>query len=556
MSTEPRLHSLAPSVLALCVVGVVISSCTGQLLGLGGNSGQNPTTPNGGTAGGTPGETPVDPGIYQPPAASIRVLTASQYVNAMKDFGFDEKNPPALEVTSVAAATSTPALAVVESLDRQASLAASALLKSGEWKKANVTCDLSQAACRKTTLAALGERAFRRPMTDDEAADYQAAFETLTDSFQSAERALEFVVAALLQSPSFVYRVELEDGRRKLTADAVASRIAFLLTNAPPDAALRTAAKMGELDDSSVRKQQATRLLELPGNRIGARRFFEDWLQLDKVKSISKRPTVFPSFSPELIASMREQAIRNVERIAFGKGDARSFFDEAGAEVDSLLAPLYEAKVSTADGWVKLSAEQAKMRRGVLGWPALLALHSKPQKTSLTERGVFILNDVLCGVSGIPPPVFPPLPDIQPNQTVRQLMEQHRKQEPCKSCHARFDPMGIVLEQFDSIGAFRTKDNGIDIDPSGEFVDPLGERKPEPVADAIDLAQKVRAHPNSSLCLVQKLTNYTLGRGDSPESLPWIQSLHSQWGAENYDWQALAVALVASPEFTQAGAAQ
>jgi Protein of unknown function (DUF1592)/Protein of unknown function (DUF1588)/Protein of unknown function (DUF1595)/Protein of unknown function (DUF1585) len=484
------------------------------------------------------------------------MLTASQYVNAMADFGASSTSPTGFESGSISAAAATASNAVVESIEAKALAASQALLANASWKTANVPCDLKMSACKTSVIESLGRKAFRRQMAADEVADYSAAFDSITADFQDPWRGLAFTIAALMQSPNFVFRVELDNANGQLDADGIASRLAFFLTNGPPDEMLKAAAASGQLSDPQERENQAVRLMMASTQAKGSRRFFEDWWQLDKVPNIAKDATIFPNFSAKVALSMREQALRAADRLITNAVDVRTMFDEEGAEVDAELAKVYGTTVEPSAGWVKLGPAFTTRRRGILGWPAMLALHSKPEKTSLTERGVFLLKDLMCGSIPTPPDVFPPLPKPVPNETTRQLVERHRSMEPCKSCHALFDPIGIVLEPFDSVGAYRTKDNGGDIDPSGEFVDPSGLADNIPVADVVELARRMREHPQTGECFVRKLNAYALGRPFSSADAPWVTTLQSEWAGQGFEFRKLLLAYVKSPQFIQSGSPQ
>ncbi len=534
---------------------LILAACTGSVLGGPGNPSGGPNGP-GNPSGGPNNPTPDSPGSYKPPPASLRMLTASQYVNAMADFGASSASPAGFESSSISAAGATAGNAVVEGIEAKALAASQALLANASWKTANVPCDLKLATCKTSVIESLGSKAFRRKMAADELADYSAAFDAITADFQDPFRGLAFTIAALMQSPSFVFRVELDNASGQLDANGIASRLAFFLSNGPPDDMLKAAAEAGQLSDPQERENQAVRLLIASTKLNGPRRFFEDWWQLDKVTNISKDVTVFPAFSPKMAMSMREQTLRAADRLIANPVDVRTLFDEEGAEVDAELAKVYGTTVDPSAGWVKIGPEFTTRRRGILGWPSMLALHSKPEKTSLTERGIFLLKDLMCGNIPTPPDVFPPLPKPVPNETTRQLVERHRSVEPCKSCHALFDPIGIALEPFDSIGAYRTKDNGGDIDPSAEFVDPAGLADNVPVADVVALADKMKAHPQTAECFVRKLNAYSLGRPYSVADAPWVNALQSDWAGQGFEFKKLLLAYVKSPQFIQSGSPQ
>jgi hypothetical protein len=515
---------------------VLLSACSGEILARSGGVVR-------------PVSAPV---LFDPPAATLRMLTASQYQRATVQLGAPfESAPPLLPTSAVAASAAVASDSLVHDFEARALRVAKALAADATWREGNSSCALTQATCRRSTVQALGARAFRRALTADEVEDYAALFESETARFADANRGLEFVLAALLQSPQFIYRVELEDGAGHFDGPALASRLSFLLTNAPPDASLRRLAEDGQLADGAVRRAQAERLLGLEEGRVGVRRFFEDWLQLDKVARLEKSAERFPLFSQAMPAAMREQAMRAAEAIVFERGDARALFEDQGADINAVLAPLYGQPAPTGNDWVHLTPQQTGgPRPGLLGWPALLALHAKPTKTSVTERGVFLRTEVLCSSVPQPPDVFPPLPVAMPGEqlTTRRLFERHRAVEPCKSCHSFFDPLGITLETYDGIGVVRTLENGLPIDPSGEF-------DGVPVADVTALAKVISQRPDALRCVVQKLHSYAAGTPWQSGDSPWVASLFEGFKAGGYDVRKLLGDYVASDEFALARSA-
>jgi Protein of unknown function (DUF1588)/Protein of unknown function (DUF1592)/Protein of unknown function (DUF1595)/Protein of unknown function (DUF1585) len=494
----------------------------------------------------SPAETPGEPpAMYVAPEATLRLLTASQFSNAVLQFAPDAQPAPALPNSSIAAAQASLNDTLVQDIEVRALAIATGLIAKPAFR-AKFSCDLSQTPCRKTIVSQLAEVAFRRPLEPDEVTEYLGLFDSEATRFSDAWRGLEFVLVALFESPQFVYRVELDDTKGQYDGPALASRLSFLLTNGPPDDALRVAGFSGQLADAAVRRAQAERLLKLQLGRRGVNRFFEDWFQLDKVARLEKSATVFPLFSPAVAAAMREQAMRVAEDLVFTRRDARALFEDTGVDVNDTLAPVYGLTLSGNAAWRHLAPGVAGARPGLLAWPALLSLHAKPTKTSVTERGVFLRKDVLCTPVPLPPDNVPPLPIAAPgeNLTTRQLFERHRVREPCKTCHTYFDPLGITLETFDGIGRPRTTENGIPIDASGEF-------DGVQIADANGLAAHLRQQPESMRCIAEQLHRYTAGHVTTAADAPLVNAMAKRFSTLQFDFQALLLDYVTAPEFSQ-----
>jgi len=305
---------------------------------------------------------------------------------------------------------------------------------------------------------------------------------------------------------------------------------------------LLEAAAAGTLRGTDDRMTQFDRIIGTPSGRLGVRRFFEEWLQLDGTTTVEKDTKVFPLFSTAVAAAMKEQSLRALDRLIFERKDMRDLFTEADVEINDKLAPIYGAQAGPA--WVRKGKGEIGARSGVLTWPALLSLHAKTNKTSITGRGIFIRTELLC--QGIPeaPPEVPTLPPFDPNLTTRQLFEQHRAMEPCRTCHAAFDPLGMALEAFDGIGKARTKEGKVDIDPSGDL-------DGKPFADAVGLGALLREEPAATACMIAQLHRYVAGRLEAVDEGAWLGDLHDKFKQSSFEWLALVRAYVASDEFTQ-----
>ncbi len=522
----------------LCAVGWGCS--TGQVS----NIEYLPTSP--GQPGSPGGAVPRPaPGKYVPPPAQIRMLTESQFVQALNALGIlNIQAPLEMAASSNAAAKASPSTALIEAFERIARDAARKAVGDANWMATHVPCSINTIECRRLIAAKLGELAFRRPFSSDELTAYSALFEAEATRWKSPAKGLEYIIAALLQSPDFLYRVELDDSNSKLDAFAVASKLSFLLTNGPPDSVLRELAQSGSIFDPAVRLAQAERILKLPPGQVGVGAFFEDWFQLQKVKSISKDAQVFPAFSKAMASAMAEQSVRATLGPALDDSDMRTLFDDTGADVNSVLAPVYQVTVQPSDGWLHFSSAEIGPRPGVLSWPSMLALYSKETHTSVTERGVFVRTDVLCDTVPPAPDDVPVLEPPAPGEvlTTRQIFERHRKTEPCKSCHTVFDPLGIALETFDAIGRARTTENGLPIDASSDF-------DGVPVANAAEMGEAIFKSPMSARCMVSKLHAYATGKVGDTDDEPLIDALFQKFQDGTYRWMSLLTTYVASEEF-------
>ncbi len=242
-------------------------------------------------------------------------------------------------------------------------------------------------------------------------------------------------------------------------------------------------------------------------------RFYEQWLELDEVSHAERSPSLFPELTPSLREAMLEETRRYLDD-AIWEADAglQEVFTARHTFVDSELADLYGVS-APADGFsrVDLPAE----RLGLLTHPSLLMARSQSNQTSPVQRGIFVLERVLC-VDLPPPPegidVNPPALDEEGAEprTTRERWAQHSEDPACRGCHAQIDPVGFTMEAFDPIGRFRTEEGGRPIDTVGGI--PSLDIEDGAVADAAELGQTVAALPETGDCFARQWLRFGLGR--------------------------------------------
>jgi hypothetical protein len=290
---------------------------------------------------------------------------------------------------------------------------------------------------------------------------------------------MQAALSAILQSPNFLYRVELgapsaaDGGRLKYDSYEMASRLASTLWNTVPDNALLDAAgKNGGLATPDSVVAQAKRMLADPRAHQGLTAFVDDLYALHNLEDAQPDPMTFPTFTPALRAAMQTELEMRVDDMVFGsRGDFLSLFDSKTTFVNNELAKHYGLPTAATDGFRKVEIPADSPRAGILGSGAILAGLAMPQRTAPTRRGKFVREAVLCQT--IPPPpsnVVPMLPPpTDPSDTMRQRLSQHRVNVSCSSCHSLIDPLGFGLENFDAVGKYRSLENGKPVDATGEL---------------------------------------------------------------------------------------
>jgi hypothetical protein len=333
----------------------------------------------------------------------------------------------------------------------------------------------------------------------------------------------------------------------RYTGWEMASRLSFLLWNTTPDDALLDAAAAGELMDPAGLVAHAERLLADPRARAAVQDFFAQYFDLARLSGVERDPASYPAFSPTIAGSMRTEVQLLVDDFVFRRdADIRGVFGTRTTFVNDELAALYgvDAHGASAIAYVPVELPENGPRAGLLTLGAFLAMNAHETETSPTLRGKYVRERVLCQV--VPPPPDDVDTQIDPSdmegKTLRERLEEHRENPSCAACHAFIDPPGFLFEHFDSIGAYRTEDNGWPIDASGDL-DGI------PLADARDLAEALKDDPRVGTCVVTQLLRHAHGRLEAQEERSIIDDLDARFEDEGYRFRALLLHVVSHDGF-------
>jgi mono/diheme cytochrome c family protein len=501
------------------------------------------------------------PTTFVPAPGGVKRLTLAQYRNSIRDLlGAKVVVPGDLEPdTLVSGSAAVGAARIV--ISRQATekfahaafrMARAAVADEG-WRRQYLTCDPDQrfdAGCAGEFLEHFGRRAWRRPLAAEEKARYLALVR-VSGGRRMAD-GLAAAVAGLLQSPHFLYRVEVgvpdpqDASRRVLTSFEMASRLSYFLWGAPPDEPLLDAAATGRLATDEGLRVEAERMLASPRARDTVTTFFAELLRLDKLDKLAQFEAKYKQVSPTLGPAMRTETLRVVEEIALAPDrDFREIFDARFTYLNGELARLYGFPAPADDrSFVRVELPPSSPRVGILGHGSFLAINAHPTAPSPTKRGRYIRQSLLCQAVPPPPPdVSTKLPkDEGPARTTRQKLAVHRKNAQCAGCHKAMDPMGLAFETFDGIGAYRDKENGLPIDPSGEldgvpFEDPRG------------LGSLLRHNPKVGVCVARHLYRFALGHLENEGEEPLLAELGQGLERDGYRFLSLVLNVVKSRGF-------
>jgi hypothetical protein len=500
-----------------------------------------------------------------PAPGTLRKLTVEQYENSVRDLlGSHVQLPPDIELEAdaaqngfyaVAASNTTLSPAATEKFELAAyALAAQAL--SSAHRAELVPCKpaaVSDTACAEKFLKSFGRRAFRRPLEAAELSRYVKIADTAAQTLGDFYQGLEFGVAGVLQSPNFLFRVELgepEPGnstRLRYSGYELASRLAYGLWNTTPDELLLDAAQSGALDDAGL-ATQAERLLSDERAARALDNFHSERLGLVDLTTLNKDDSLFGEISDDLRTALRDDVLRTFAELSQAPGqDFLQVFDSRIAYLNKPLAELY-AQPTVASALTRVELPLSAPRLGFLGKPAFLALTAHNIDTSPTLRGKYIRERVLCESIPAPPAnVVPVLGEPDPNApTMRERLRVHATDPACAGCHTLMDPLGLALEHFDALGRYRERDQGHVLDTRGDL-DGVG------FNGAVELSKLLREDPRTAECLVRQAFRYTLGHVEGTGEEPQIAALVAAFESSGHDLVALFGSLSTSDAFRYAG---
>lgn len=405
--------------------------------------------------------------------------------------------------------------------------------------------------CIREVLAAFVPRAWRRPVANDELDGLVGLAALAVDNDDPWAWGLEFALRSVLTSPHFLYRVELDetDGPHPVTDWELASRLSYFLWSTMPDEELFSLAAAGSLNDPAVLGEQVARMLKDDRASSLASDFAGQWLYIRSVANTAPDPWYFPDFDNILRESMAEEMERFFYSFVYEPRDMRELLTAERSWVDSHLAEHYGIEQRYSGFWS--TNAKAVGRGGILGMSGLLTALSYPTRTSPTNRGKWILGQLLCYEPPPPPPGVEALPvdDDTEALTLRDRLEQHRSDPTCAACHDLMDPMGFGLENFDGIGAWRDTENGAPVDATGVLDNGSS------FEGLSDLNQLLIADPRFSACIAEKTWSWALGRPSTELDEPYLDDVVAGFVGAGMSFEALATSIATSEPFRLRGGA-
>jgi hypothetical protein len=412
------------------------------------------------------------------------------------------------------------------------------------------TSPAEERPCAEKIVSNLAQHAFRRPVKDEDIAPLMGFYDRVskTDGFEAGVRES---LAAILASPHFLYRAEaaVDDGARALNDLELASRLSFFLWSSLPDDELLEVAKQNDLSKPDVLAAQVHRMMADPKAISLTKDFAFQWLNVAKMDNIVPSAALFsyasgvydprPSFKKELELFM--DSILRSDRPVTDLLTANYTY------VNEQVALIYGMEDVRGNGFHKVTLKDPN-RFGLLGKGAVLMLTANPNRTAPVLRGAWIMERILGTPPASPPPNVPDLAEASKGKpaTVREQTEMHRARPQCASCHAVMDPLGFALENFNTVGAFRTVDPQYHrpIDPSATMPDGTV------LAGPADLHKALAARSGQfTQIITEKLMTYAVGRPVDFNDMPTVRHIVRNAQAHNSTFESIVLGVVNSDAF-------
>ncbi len=407
-----------------------------------------------------------------------------------------------------------------------------------------------QPSCANKVLADFARRAYRRPVEKQEVNALARFVEMAQREGDTFEQGIRLALQAALVSPHFLFRIERDpesnrSGMHRINDHELASRLSYFLWSSMPDEELMRLAGANRLNQPQVLAAQVRRMLRDPKSKALVENFGGQWLQLRNLEEIKPDPDRFPTFTPELRDAMRRETEMFFDAIIKEDRSVVDFLDGRFTFVNETLARHYGIAGVTGSEFRRITLDGSE-RSGVLTHASVLTVSSYPTRTSPVIRGKWILENILNAPPPPPPPNVPNLDEKAVGLTgsLRQQLEEHRANPSCSACHARMDPLGFGLENYDAIGAWRTKDGKFPVDVAGALPDGRSFKTPGELKAILKTDRDAFAE-----CLTEKLLIFALGRGLERYDRPTALKISQRLAADDYRFSRLVLEIVNSLPF-------
>ena len=541
---------------------VCLAGCTG-VIGSSGASNADSTGPD------KPAEPGVefrcdDPAVADPGPTLVRRLTNPEYVATVQAAVGVDVTTEAAELLpadvradgfSNTSAALVASLAHIQAYETIAKTAVERIPDFESFLTNYVDCRVIEDACIEAFISEVGLRLFRAPVAVEERTSLQAVFNAVAAEDGTFEEGARLALEAMLQSPRFLYRVEPAAGApgsiQEVSPHELASRLAYLVWQAPPDEALLDAASNGSIAEVSVIEAEVQRMLQDERARAAARRYVTDWLDLDRLEGLPRSAELFPEWDPSVGADMREETLAVFDWLVWDEErPLADLFSVQRTYVTRRLAEHYGLP-SPQDGsqWYELA--DVPERGGLLTQGAIHTIGG--DEASMVSRGLFLLKSVLCGDLAAPPPGVDTTPtEAEPGRSQRFYAEERVANPSCGGCHAQMEPLAFGIERFDATGAYADVDHfGNDLRQDGSVIFPGGSATPTPYSNVAELMTLLAGSDRVRDCMSLKVSQWAVGRPIADTDGCSMSAIRDRFVAGGGTYQELMVAIALSPMVRQ-----
>jgi mono/diheme cytochrome c family protein len=408
---------------------------------------------------------------------------------------------------------------------------------------------LSEDACARKIITRLATQAFRRPVTDIDIAPLMKVFATGRNG-TDFEHGIEASVEAILVSPHFLFMQEqtpvgVAGSQKRISDLELATKLSIFLWSSIPDQQLLTVAARNQLRNPAILKQQIKRMLSDPKAEAIAKNFAGQWLYLRNLDHQRPDLVEYPNFDERLRKAMLTETEMFVTSVFRNNSSVLDFLNANYTFLNQRLAEHYGIPGVFGTTFRKVSLDPSSHRGGLLGQGSILTVTSYNNRASVVKRGKWVLDNILAAPPPPPPPDVPTFPEVKGvNLTDRERLDMHRKNPICASCHAKIDPLGFALQNYDGVGAWRTMDSGKPVDASAVLPNGTAFSGPDGLRDVL-MAKKDQFVE----AFTQRLMTYALGRGLESYDMPAVRSIRRQTVADGYRIDSIVLGIVQSAAF-------
>jgi len=492
----------------------------------------------------------------------LRRLTGSEYDNTIRSlFGFQAKWGASFVADTVVngfnnnadVLTVTPLLA--DQLSQAAKEIAAKAVAQNQLQRI-VPCPVppqNASDCARKFLAGFGTKVFRRPLSKGDIDRYFKIYEL--GAKKGFQKGIELLLTAMLQSPYFLYRLELGthvgSGKYQLTSYEVAAELSYFFWGSMPDAALLQAAAADNLKDPKEIAKHAKRMLDSPKSVYVFERFFSQWLHTKQLANVPKDAKIFAAFSANVRSSMKEEVKRFISHVLTkGTGTFTELLTADYSIANKTLASFYGVTPATQTdpaGYGKVNFSKGN-RGGLLTLGAVLTVHALPNDSSPIHRGLLVREGFLC--QKLPPPpanVNASPPGLDPKKSTKERYSQHSKDPLCAGCHKMIDPIGFGFEHFDGIGRYRENENGHAIDSKGEIFNSAS--SDGTFQGVKSLSKLLVKSPDVHRCFSLQWLRWAYGVKEDKVMTCMVQDIQKTFVGEKLQLKSLLLALTQTPHF-------